>query len=273
MKSAKVLIPILVVVLLVCMMALTFAWFAETMEEARLENIFRVGQAAQVVLSDDGGALIGAKYNGQLGFTEDGTPYPDGDPDETYVAEYHIGVTMLGSSDMALRVVPDGLVIILDEYASTASAAYLIANVISDFDGYDPSASHIGAAAQDPDGGLEFSDPTDGSEPFLYTDDGTVNGEPLAVRLDPVNAAKYFAVEIAKFDGTEHGALSETVVFDYESGEVSTSPDAAVQITLCIRISYGYASADGAGEPFPFADNAFRASTFEFTVTASAEAV
>lgn len=60
MKSAKVLIPILVVVLLVCMMALTFAWFAETMEEARLENIFRVGQAAQVVLSDDGGALIGA---------------------------------------------------------------------------------------------------------------------------------------------------------------------------------------------------------------------
>ena len=97
MKSAKVLIPILVVVLLVCMMALTFAWFAETMEEARLENIFRVGQAAQVVLSDDGGELIGAKYNGQLGFTEAGTPYHDGDPDETYVAEYHIGVTMLGS--------------------------------------------------------------------------------------------------------------------------------------------------------------------------------
>lgn len=154
---------------------------------------------------------------------------------------------MLGSSDMALRVVPDGLVIILDEYASTASAAYLIANVISDFDGYDASASHIGAAAQDPDGGLEFSDPTDGSEPFLYTDDGTANGKPLAVRLDPVNAAKYFAVEIAKFDGTEHGALSETVVFDYESGEVSSSPDAAVQITLCIRISYGYASADGTG--------------------------
>ena len=76
--------PILIVVLLVCTMALTFAWFAQTMEEVKVGNAFTIGDTNYVYLTDgelpEGApqttiqaTLIGERYNGELGFKEDGT--------------------------------------------------------------------------------------------------------------------------------------------------------------------------------------------------------
>ena len=130
MKSARALVPILIVVLLVCTMALTFAWFAQTMEEVKVGNAFTIGDTNYVYLTDEGlpegadGTIVGTllnttKFNGELGFGEDGKPYPSGDPDAAYVAEYKIGVFMQGSEDLTLAVNFEGLTVTLGEGMTT----------------------------------------------------------------------------------------------------------------------------------------------------------
>ena len=42
----------MIVVLLVCTMALTFAWFAQTIEEVKVGNAFTIGDTNYVYLTD-----------------------------------------------------------------------------------------------------------------------------------------------------------------------------------------------------------------------------
>ena len=102
------------------------------MEEVKVGNAFTIGDTNYVYLTDEGlpegaaGTIVGTllnttKFNGELGFGEDGKPYPSGnpDPDAAYVAEYKIGVFMQGSEDLTLAVNFEGLTVTLGEGMTT----------------------------------------------------------------------------------------------------------------------------------------------------------
>lgn len=284
MKSARALVPILIVVLLVCTMALTFAWFAQTMEEVKVGNAFTIGDTNYVYLTDEDlpeGAIVGTllnttKFNGELGFREDGNPYPADDPDAAYVAEYKIGVFMQGSEDLTLAVNFEGLTVTLGERMTTgvttqrlwravfsklkgAEGALLFANY-DDF-----AAQHVGTAAKGDDGKWVLTDP-DGAEGYVFLAD---NGRPAVLKLDRAMTEQLFRISVARVVDGVAGEYEDEVLFTYPD---DVNPDLAhcPEHELRLRIEFGYADAEGNGIPFPFADEAFRGCKFGFEVTARA---
>ena len=233
----------MIVVLLVCTMALTFAWFAQTMEEVKVGNAFTIGDTNYVYLTDGdlpegaAGTIVGTllnttKFNGELGFREDGEAYPPGNPDAAYVAEYKIGVFMQGSEDLTLAV---------------------------NFEGY------VGTAAKGDDGKWVLTDP-DGAEGYVFLAD---NGRPAALKLDRAMTEQLFRISVARVTSGAPGAYGDEVLFTYPN---DVNPDLAhcPEHELRLRIEFGYADENDRGIPFPFADEAFRGCTFGFEVTARA---
>lgn len=288
MKSARALVPILIVVLLVCTMALTFAWFAQTMEEVKVGNAFTIGDTNYVYLTDKelpedaNGTIVGTllnttKFNGELGFREDGEAYPSGDPDAAYVAEYKIGVFMQGSEDLTLAVNFEGLTVTLGEGMTTgvtterlwsavfsklkdAEGAQLFAN-------YDDFAKqHVGTAEKDESGGWVLTEPPGGAEGYVYLADG---GRPAVLKLDRAMTEQLFRISVARVTNGEPVAYGDKVLFTYP-GDVMPDLADCREHELRLKIEFGYADENDRGIPFPFADEAFRGCTFGFEVTARA---
>ena len=279
MKSARALVPILIVVLLVCTMALTFAWFAQTMEEVKVGNAFTIGDTNYVYLTDDdlpedandtivGTLLNKTKFNGELGFKEDHTPYPAGDPDAAYVAEYKIGVFMQGSEDLTLAVNFEGLTVTLGEGMTTGVTTERLWSAVfsklkdAEYEDFD---AHIGTAAKGDDGKWVLTDP-DGAEGYVFLAD---NGRPVALKLDRAMTEQLFRISVARVTNDVPGAYGDEVLFTYP-GDVMPDLADCHEHELRLRIEFGYADAKGKGIPFPFADEAFRGCTFGFEVTARA---
>ena len=286
MKSARALVPILIVVLLVCTMALTFAWFAQTMEEVKVGNAFTIGDTNYVYLTDGDlpegavGTIVGTllnttKFNGELGFREDGEAYPPGDPDAAYVAEYKIGVFMQGSEDLTLAVNFEGLTVTLGEGMTTGVTTERLWSAVFSkltdgggaqlFESAGDLAPHIGTAAKGDDGKWVLTDP-DGAEGYVFLAD---NGRPVALKLDRAMTEQLFRISVARVvDGVE-GAYGDKVLFTYPD-DVKPVLAECPEHELRLKIEFGYADAEGNGIPFPFADEAFRGCTFGFEVTARA---
>lgn len=287
MKSARALVPILIVVLLVCTMALTFAWFAQTMEEVKVGNAFTIGDTNYVYLTDDElpegavGTIIGTllnttKFNGELGFREDGEAYPSGDPDAAYVAEYEIGVFMQGSEDLTLAVNFEGLTVTLGEGMTTGVTTERLWSAVfskledaegeqlfANYDDFDKK--HVGTAAKDAGGKWVLTDP-DGAEGYVFRD---VSNRPVALKLDRAMTEQLFRISVARVTNDVPGAYGDEVLFTYPE---DVNPDLAYcpEHELRLRIEFGYADENDKGIPFPFADEAFRGCTFGFEVTARA---
>lgn len=282
MKSARALVPILIVVLLVCTMALTFAWFAQTMEEVKVGNAFTIGDTNYVYLTDGDlpegaifGELLTAKFNGELGFREDGNPYPADDPDAAYVAEYKIGVFMQGSEDLTLAVNFEGLTVTLGEGMTTGvTTERLWSAVFSKLKGAEGKplfesagdlAPHVGTAAKGDDGKWVLTDP-DGAEGYVFE---LADDRPVALKLDRAMTEQLFRISVARVTNNVPGAYGDEVLFTYP-GDVNPDLAHCPEHELRLRIEFGYADEDDRGIPFPFADEAFRGCTFGFEVTARA---
>ena len=286
----------MIVVLLVCTMALTFAWFAQTMEEVKVGNAFTIGDTNYVYLTDEdlpegaAGTIVGTllnttKFNGELGFGEDGKPYPSGNPDAAYVAEYKIGVFMQGSEDLTLAVNFEGLTVTLGEGMTTGVTTErlwrAVFSKLKDAESYeDFAAQHVGTAAKGDDGKWVLTDP-DGAEGYVFLAD---NGRPVALKLDRAMTEQLFRISVARVTTmTEQlfrisvarvtndvpDAYGDEVLFTYPH---DVKPDLAEcpEHELRLKIEFGYADENGNGIPFPFADEAFRGCTFGFEVTARA---
>ena len=283
MKSARALVPILIVVLLVCTMALTFAWFAQTMEDVKVGNAFTIGDTNYVYLTDGDlpeGTIVGTlltadKFNGELGFDEDGNAYPSGNLDAAYVAEYKIGVFMQGSEDLTLAVNFEGLTVTLGEGMTTGVTAQRLWGAVFSkltdeagaqlFPSEDDFAAHIGTAAKDADGKWVLTDPV-GAEGYVFLTDG---GVPVALRLDRAMTEQLFRISVARVTNDVPGEYGDEVLFTYP-GDVMPDLADCPEHELRLKIEFGYAGEDGRGIPFPFADEAFRGCTFGFEVTARA---
>ena len=288
MKSARALVPILIVVLLVCTMALTFAWFAQTMEEVKVGNAFTIGDTNYVYLTDDdlpevaGGTIVGTllnttKFNGELGFREeDGKPYPANHPDAAYVAQYEIGVFMQGSEDLTLAVNFEGLTVTLGEGMTTGVTTQRLWSAVFSkltdgggaqlFAKYDDFAPHIGEAKKDESGGWVLTEPPDGAEGYVYLADG---GRPAVLKLDRAMTEQLFRISVARVTNDEPGAYGDKVLFTYPH-DVNPNLADCPEHKLHLKIEFGYADENDNGIPFPFADEAFRGCTFGFEVTARA---
>lgn len=258
------------------------------MEEVKVGNAFTIGDTNYVYLTDGelpedaNGAIFGKlltsdKFNGELGFKEDHTPYPADDPDAAYVAEYRIGVFMQGSEDLTLTVRLDGVTVMLSDYVTGVSVGRLYRAVLSKltdeageqlFADVSALKGHIGTATADADGGWTLADPTDG-EAWLYTLDGTSDTRPVALKLDEQTTRSLFRVTVAKVVGDVPGAYGDAVRFTYPDDVMPDLVDCP-EHELRLKIEFGYAGEDGRGIPFPFADEAFRGCTFGFEVTARA---
>lgn len=283
MKSAKVLMPILLIVLVFSMLALTFAWFS-AQEESQTTAVLRAGSYVKVVFDDGDNALVSERYNGQKGYDENGTAYTD--DDRAYEAFYHTSLRLQGDGDLGLRFEFTSLMIQVSDTFYMMNAAKTIENVVALFDGYDPEKSHIGKVetVTTADGtGEVFTEPSDGSTAFIYTTDGTVDGDVKYLRLDKANVDKFFTLAYAKITeekapygyGTfvgEGASLTYThgpnlpagiseVVSDYIYGKANP---------ICIKITYSDA---GYARTFPFSGDSFKASRFKFGVVASADYV
>ena len=282
MKSARALVPILIVVLLVCTMALTFAWFAQTMEEVKVGNAFTIGDTNYVYLTDGDlpegaifGELLTSKFNGELGFRENGKPYPADDPDAAYVAEYKIGVFMQGSEDLTLAVNFEGLTVTLGERMTTGVTTQRLWRAVFSklkdaegkplFESAGDLAPHVGTAAKGDDGKWVLTDP-DGAEGYVFLAD---NGRPVALKLDRAMTEQLFRISVARVTNDVLGAYGDEVLFTYP-GDVMPDLAECREHELRLRIEFGYADEDDRGIPFPFADEAFRGCTFGFEVTARA---
>ena len=285
MKSARALVPILIVVLLVCTMALTFAWFAQTMEDVKVGNAFTAGDTNYVYLTDEDlpegatGTIVGTllnttKFNGELGFGEDGKPYQPGDPDAAYVAQYKIGVFMQGSEDLTLAVNFEGLTVTLGEGMTTGVTTQrlweAVFSKLKDADGAplfeeDAFDAHVGTAAKDADGKWVLTDP-DGAEGYVFLAD---NNRPVALKLDRAMTEQLFRISVARATDGAPGEYGDEVLFTYPD-DVQPNLAACPEHELRLRIEFGYADENDNGIPFPFADEAFRGCTFGFEVTARA---
>lgn len=255
------------------------------MEEVKVGNAFTIGDTNYVYLTDgelpEGApqttiqaTLIGERYNGELGFSEDGTPYPADHLDAAYVAEYKIGVFMQGSEDLTLTVRLDGVTVMLSDYVTGVSVGRLYRAVLSKLTDEageqlfaDVSAldGHIGTATADADGGWTLADPADG-EAWLYTLDGTSATRPVALKLDEQTTRSLFRISVARGAA---GAYGGEVLFTYP-GDVMPDLTDCPEHELRLKIEFGYADENDEGIPFPFADEAFRGCTFGFEVTARA---
>lgn len=287
MKSARALVPILIVVLLVCTMALTFAWFAQTMEEVKVGNAFTIGDTNYVYLTDDdlpedandtivGTLLNKTKFNGELGFKEDHTPYPAGDPDAAYVAEYKIGVFMQGSEDLTLAVNFEGLTVTLGEGMTTGVTTERLWSAVFSklkddegkplFESADDLAPHVGTAEKDESGGWVLTEPTGGAEGYVFE---LADDRPAVLKLDRAMTEQLFRISVARVTNDVPGAYGDEVLFTYPD---DVNPDLAHchEHELRLKIEFGYADENDRGIPFPFADEAFRGCTFGFEVTARA---
>ena len=287
MKSARALVPILIVVLLVCTMALTFAWFAQTMEEVKVGNAFTIGDTNYVYLTDgdlpegavgtiDGTLLTLDKFNGELGFREDGNPYPADDPDAAYVAEYKIGVFMQGSEDLTLAVNFEGLTVTLGEGMTTGVTTERLWSAVfsklkdaegkelfANYDDFDKK--HVGTAAKGDDGKWVLTDP-DGAEGYVFE---LADDRPAVLKLDRAMTEQLFRISVARVVDSVAGAYGDKVLFTYP-GDVMPDLVDCPEHKLRLQIEFGYADENDRGIPFPFADEAFRGCTFGFEVTARA---
>ena len=277
MKSARVLTPILVLVLVFCMLALTFAWFSMSVQTESV-SVLRVGTYIKVTF-DDEGLLNAEKYNGQKGYMDDGTPYTD--DDKAYEAYYHTSLKLQGGADLYLRMYFSDLLISVSDRFYRLTAEQTLAGIVSEFEGYDPSASHVGKAETvTTENGEELllTDPADDSEPFVYTDDGTVNGKVLYIRLDKANVDKYFTLSYARITATTEPYAYGDFVAQGEGLEYIYGTAADAEVTddassygrsnpICIKIVYSNAAY---ARPFPFSGEEFKASSFRFGVLAEA---
>lgn len=258
------------------------------MEEVKVGNAFTIGDTNYVYLTDgelpEGApqttiqaTLIGERYNGELGFKEDHTPYPANDPDESYVAEYKIGVFMQGSEDLTLTVRLDGVTVMLSDYVTGVSVGRLYRAVLSKltdeageqlFADVSALKGHIGTATADADGGWTLADPADG-EAWLYTLDGTSDTRPVALKLDEQTTRSLFRISVARVTNDVPGKYGEEVLFTYPE-DVNPDLTDCPERELRLKIEFGYADENDEGIPFPFADEAFRGCRFGFEVTARA---
>ena len=256
------------------------------MEEVKVGNAFTIGDTNYVYLTDGDlpegavgtivGTLTSDKFNGELGFKEDGNPYPADHLDAAYVAQYKIGVFMQGSEDLTLAVNFEGLTVTLGERMTTgvttqrlwravfsklkgAEGALLFANY-DDF-----AAQHVGTAAKGDDGKWVLTDP-DGAEGYVFE---LADDRPAVLKLDRAMTEQLFRISVARVVDREPGAYGDEVLFTYPD-DVKPDLAACPEHELRLRIEFGYADAEGNGIPFPFADEAFRGCTFGFEVTARA---
>ena len=203
------------------------------MEEVKVGNAFTIGDTNYVYLTDEdlpegatgaiSGELTSDKFNGELGFREDGTPYPANEPDAAYVAEYKIGVFMQGSEDLTLTVRLDGVTVMLSDYVTGVSVGRLYRAVLSKltdeagaplFADVSALEGHIGTATADADGGWTLADPADG-EAWLYTLDGTSATRPVALKLDEQTTRSLFRISVARVIDGVVGAYGGEVLFTY----------------------------------------------------------
>lgn len=283
MKSARVLTPILLLVLVFCMLALTFAWFSAS-TETRTSAVLTAGSYIKVVFDDAGDMLVSEPYNGQKGYDDNGVAYNDAD--KAYQAFYHTTLRLQGDDDLGLRFEFSSLLIKVSDIFYMLNAQRTLSETVALFDGYDPEKSHIGKVETvTTENGEEerFTEPADGSTAFIYTTDGTVNGKVRYISLDKVNVDKFFALAYAKITDTtspyaygtfvqEGGALGYThgpnlpagvseVVSDYTFGKANP---------ICVRITY---SDETYAKTFPFSGDSFKASQFRFGIIAAADYV
>ena len=256
------------------------------MEEVKVGNAFTIGDTNYVYLTDDdlpedandtivGTLLNKTKFNGELGFREDHTPYPAGDPDAAYVAEYKIGVFMQGSEDLTLAVNFEGLTVTLGEGMTTGVTTERLWSVVFSklkdaegkplFESAGDLAPHVGTAAKDAAGKWVLTDP-DGAEGYVFLAD---NGRPAVLRLDRAMTEQLFRISVARVTNGEPGAYGKEVRFTYPA-DVNPNLADCPEHELRLKIEFGYADENDRGIPFPFADEAFRGCTFGFEVTASA---
>lgn len=257
------------------------------MEEVKVGNAFTIGDTNYVYLTDGDlpegveGTIVGTlltkdKFNGELGFREDGKPYPSGDPDAAYVAEYKIGVFMQGSEDLTLAVNFEGLTVTLGEGMTTGVTTERLWSAVfsklkdaegkSLFANYDDfAAQHVGTAAKGDDGKWVLTNP-DGAEGYVFE---LADDRPVALKLDRAMTEQLFRISVARVTNNVPGAYGDEVLFTYPE---DVNPDLAhcPERELRLRIEFGYADAEGNGIPFPFADEAFRGCKFGFEVTARA---
>lgn len=279
MKSARILTPILLLVLVLCMLALTFAWFSSG-ESNEVSSVLEAGTYVRVVFGDDG-LLNNEPYNGQKGYRDDGVPYED--DDKAYQAYYHTSVKLQGDKDLYLRFEFSELWIEASSTFYMMSAGRTLEQIISKFEGYDPDKSHVGKVEKVVADGSEqnvFTEPSDGSVAFVYTDDGTLDGKVVFIRLDKANADKFFSLEYAKITATAppyaygtFAAEGEGLKYVYDKnaplGTSEVASDAAYGKVnpICVRITYSDAEY---AMTFPFSDESFKGSSFRFGVTAYA---
>ena len=247
------------------------------MEEVKVGNAFTIGDTNYVYLTDEdlpedandtivGTLLNKTKFNGELGFREDHTPYPAGDPDAAYVAEYKIGVFMQGSEDLTLAVNFEGLTVTLGEGMTTGvTTERLWSAVFSklNFESADDLAPHVGTAAKGDDGKWVLTDP-DGAEGYVFLADD----RPAVLKLDRAMTEQLFRISVARVTNGEP-AYGDNVLFTYP-GDVMPDLTDCPEHELRLKIEFGYADENDRGIPFPFADEAFRGCTFGFEVTARA---
>ena len=280
MKTAKILTPIIMLVLVFSMLALTFAWFSAN-QQAETTSVLTVGSYIKVEFDGDG-ALGNEKYNGQKGYDENGVAYTD--DDKAYEAYYHTYIKLQGDGDLSLKFKFSDLVIEVSETFYMLSAKRTVDEIISKFDGYDPDKSHIGKAEKvvgENGADVVFTEPQDGSVGFVYTTDGTVNGDVLYIKLDKANTDKFFAMEYAKITSDdppyEYGTFAkegERLPFTYGanlpaySSEVVSDSSFGKSNPVCVKIIYSDA---GYARTFPFSGESFKGSLFGFGVIASAE--
>lgn len=256
------------------------------MEEVKVGNAFTIGDTNYVYLTDGDlpegavGTIVGTllnttKFNGELGFREDGEAYPPGDPDAAYVAEYKIGVFMQGSEDLTLAVNFEGLTVTLGEGMTTGVTVQRLWSAVFSkltdgggatlFESAGDLDPHIGTAAKDADGKWVLTDP-DGAEGYVYLADG---GRPAVLKLDRAMTEQLFRVTVARVVDGKPSAYGGEVRFTYPE-DVNPNLADCPEHELRLKIEFGYADENDEGIPFPFADEAFRGCTFGFEVTARA---
>lgn len=282
MKSAKALLPILVIVLLVCTMALTFAWFSLG-NDTSMSSSLEAGTYTMVQFSDAQG-IVSEKYNGQKGYDENGNLCQDADA--PYEGLYHTSMKLQGDGDLNLKMqITEVLVKVTPDfygYSATSTFRYFV----QEFDGYDGVAqNHVAQCTFDEHGNPIFGENAVDAqnEVFVYTSDGTLGGEVLYIRMDIANVQKFFTFEYAKITSDKppyaYGDFVDTqrgLTFLHGPNSIVNPPEVASDIAygkanaICAKITY---SSQNYKKPFIFADEAFKGSTFLFNVLARAEAV
>lgn len=283
MKSAKVLTPILVLVLVFCMLALTFAWFSAS-TETQTTAVLQAGSYIKVVFGEDDDLLVSEPYNGQKGYDDGGVAYTDAD--KAYQAFYHTTLRLQGDGDLGLRMEFASLLIKVSDTFYMMNAERTLSEIIAKFDGYDPEKSHVGKVETvTTENGEEekFTAPADGSVAFIYTDDGTLDGKVKYISLDKANTDKFFALAYAKITNTtspyaygtfvgEGGALEFVHGPNLPAGgsEVTSDYTYGKANPICVRITY---SDEAYAKTFPFSGDGFKASQFRFEIIAAADYV